>query len=740
MIDARKASGPDETSVRDDIGISQKRSAVRLRIFSLLLAAGWTACIAFSLWYNIEQVRKHAVDSARIQARTVLDKDMDALYNGLYTQDAAQIPPPPGRALDSPADDLETLNRFEEVLAGLNPAFMAIIMHEMGNRSRNAMGHITSRTPINSRNAPDAWESQALALIEKREATRRARVAESGEPEASTLTETRAAGEVAAAVRVEEVDYIRLMRGLKTEDSCLSCHTSQGYVPGELCGGISVAVPVAPYLSAAREAEKTIILSLALLWCAGLVGIGVCLHHISRDMRVRYAAEHALAALAANLEQRVAERTEELRVRTTEAEEANRVKSSFLSRMSHEMRTPMNAIIGMTGIAKASPVPAKKEDCLDRIQDAANHLLGVINDILDMSKIETGKLELFFDEFSLPELINRAVRLFSFKIGEKKQTVIIDLDEKLPRSIISDEQRITQVLANLVSNAVKFTPEQGTITVSAAREAENNNLCLIRIAVSDTGIGISPEVQGRLFRPFEQADAGSARRFGGTGLGLALSKYIVELMRGDLRVESVIGKGSTFSFSFTAELPAVAAAVEAGRDEPGAEACAPRTSVAPAGDPTDGPAAATASEPFGDDEPAVPDKLRGCRILLAEDVEINREILSAVMEPAEAVITSAENGLEAVKLFSENPDAFDIILMDINMPEMDGYEAARRIRAVDRLEAATIPIVAMTANTYREDVESCLAAGMNDHISKPVDTGALFDVLQKYLPGGPPAA
>ncbi|MDR2668776.1 MAG: response regulator [Desulfovibrio sp.] len=699
-------SVPGGTTVHEEIGVSQKRSTFRLRIFTLLLAAGWTACIAFSLWYNIVQVREHALDSARIQARTVLDKDMDALYNGLYTQDAAQIPPPS----ELSAGAAGTAQRFEEVLSGLNPAFMAIIMHEMGNRNRNAMGHITSRTPIDGNNAPDAWESDALALLEKRERV-----------------------EVGEAVRVDGVDYMRLMRGLETADSCLNCHTSQGYIPGELCGGISVAVPLAPYISAAGDAEKSICRSLALLWCAGLIGIGICLHHISRDMRVRYSAEYALADLAANLEQRVAERTEELRVRTTEAEEANRVKSNFLSRMSHEMRTPMNAIIGMTGIAKTSPAPAKKEECLNRIEDAADHLLSVINDILDMSKIETGKFELFFEEFSLPELIDRVVRLFSFKISEKKQTVILDLDKKLPQNIISDEQRITQVSANLLSNAVKFTPEQGTITVSVALEAENDGVCLIRIAVSDTGIGISPEVQGRLFRPFEQADAGSARRFGGTGLGLAISKSIAELMRGDLRVESEIGKGSTFSFNFAAALPAARTGKD-GKIEPDAETCAP----VPFSEPATVPDAAPPAALSGDGEPAVPEKVRGCRILLAEDVEINREIMEAVLEPAEAVITSAENGLEAVKLFSENPDAFDIILMDINMPEMDGYEATRRIRALGRPDAAAIPIVAMTANTFREDVESCLSAGMNDHIAKPVDTEALFDVLQKYLPGVPP--
>ncbi|MDR2604313.1 MAG: response regulator [Desulfovibrio sp.] len=708
MSDASNGSVSGETPVHEEIGVSQKRSTVRLRIFTLLLAAGWTVCIAFSLWHNIEQVRKHALDSARIQASTVLEKDMDALYNGLYTQNAAQIPPPSER----PADDAANAQRFEEVLSGLNPAFMAIIMHEMGNRNRSAMGHITSRTPINAGNAPDAWESRALMLLEKGE--RR---------------------EVGEAVRVDGADYMRLMRGLETADSCLNCHTSQGYVPGELCGGISAAVPLAPYMSAAGEAEKTICLSLALLWCAGIIGILICLYHISRDMRVRYGAEYALADLAANLEQRVAERTEELRVRTTEAEEANRVKSNFLSRMSHEMRTPMNAIIGMTGIAKASTAPAKKDECLNRIEGAADHLLSVINDILDMSKIETGKFELFHEEFSLPEAIDRVVRLFAFKISEKKQTVILDLDEKLPQNIISDEQRIAQVSANLLSNAVKFTPEQGTITVSAALEAVNDNVCLIRIAVSDTGIGISPEVQSRLFRPFEQADAGSSRRFGGTGLGLAISKSIAELMRGNLRVESEIGKGSTFSFCFAASLPAA----ETGKDGitgPDAEAVAPAPSAAPA----TGPDAAPSAPPAGDEESDVPEKVRGCRILLAEDVEINREIMEAVLEPAEAVITSAENGLEAVKLFSENPDAFDIILMDINMPEMDGYEATRRIRALDRPEAATIPIVAMTANTFREDVESCLSAGMNDHIAKPIDTDALFDVLQKYLPGVPPTA
>ncbi|MDR2124659.1 MAG: response regulator [Desulfovibrio sp.] len=727
MSDALNANAPGATPVYDDTAVSQKRGAARLRIFTLLLASGWTACIAFSVWYNIAQVRKHAVDSARIQARTVLDKDVDALYNGLYAQDVAQIPPPH----DRPAGDAESRGRFEEVLAELNPAFMAIIMHEMGNRNRNALGHITARTPINSRNAPDAWESRALAVLEEQETARRARAAEPDESEAAAFSGQQTAGEFAEAVRADEGDYIRLMRGLKTAESCLTCHTAQGYMPGELCGGISVAVPVAPYLSAAREAEKTIIASLALLWCAGIAGMSVCLRHIYRDMRVRYAAEHTLAALAANLEQRVAERTEELRIRTTEAEEANRVKSSFLSRMSHEMRTPMNAIIGMTGIAKASTNAAKKEDCLDRIQDAADHLLGVINDILDMSKIETGKFELFLDKFSLPELISRAVRLFSFKVGEKKQSVILDLDEKLPHNIISDEQRITQVLTNLLSNAVKFTPEQGVITVRAALESVNADICMLRIAVSDTGIGISPEVQGRLFRPFEQADAGSSRRFGGTGLGLAISRHIAGLMQGELRVESAIGRGSTFSFRFAAELPAAGA----GRDEPGADAAGPGPDTAPTG----GPDAAPAPEPSGDGEPAVPETVRGCRILLAEDVEINREIMEAVLEPAEAVLTSAENGLEAVKLFSENPDAFDIILMDINMPEMDGYEAARRIRALDRPEAATIPIVAMTANSYREDVESCLAAGMNDHIAKPVDTEALFNVLHKHLSGVHPA-
>ncbi|MDR1946067.1 MAG: response regulator [Desulfovibrio sp.] len=705
MTDADSETGLGTQSEHDDIDASQKRGIFRLRVFTLLLASGWTACILFSLWYNIEQVEKHALDSARIQARTLLGKDIDSLYNGIFTQAAQEAAPTAGR----PADSAETLRQLDDMLARLNPAYMAIIMHEMGNRNRSAMGHITSRTPFNDKNAPDAWESEALARLEKNHAD-----------------------EVSDRVRTDGVDSIRLMRGLTTAESCLACHTSQGYAVGELCGGISTAVPVGPYLEAAEAAEKTIFMSLVLLWCAGIVGIGVCLHHISGDMQVRYKAESALAALASNLELRVAERTEELRIRKTEAEEANRVKSSFLSRMSHEMRTPMNAIIGMTGIAKSTPSAEKKEDCLNRIQDAAKHLLGVINDILDMSKIETGNFELFFDEFSFSEMIDRAIVLFAFKISEKRQNITVGLDEKIPQQIISDEQRLTQIFTNLLSNAVKFTPEQGTISVNAALEAETDNICLIRIAVSDTGIGISPEVQRKLFRPFEQADAGSSRRFGGTGLGLAVSKHIVELMHGDIRVESEIGKGSTFSFSFTVErAPAPESA--GGRTGQDAGAVEPEDSAAPGAD--------AGTERSGDGEPSVPDRVRGCRLLLAEDVEINREIMLAVMEPAEAAVTCAENGLEAVKLFSDNPGAFDLILMDINMPEMDGYEATRRIRALGLPEAATIPIVAMTANTFREDVESCLEAGMNDHIAKPINTEELFEKLQKHLPGNtPPAA
>jgi signal transduction histidine kinase len=231
------------------------------------------------------------------------------------------------------------------------------------------------------------------------------------------------------------------------------------------------------------------------------------------------------------------------------AEKANRAKSEFLSNMSHEMRTPMNAIIGMTTIAKFSDDTEKKNYCLTKIEEASTHLLGVINDVLDMSKIEAKKFTLSPVEFNFENMLQKVVNVSSFRIDEKKLDFTVYIDRDIPSVLIGDDQRLSQVIANLVSNAVKFTPEGGSIHLQAGKMGEEGEFCTLRISVADSGIGISDEQQKRLFASFEQADSGTSRKFGGTGLGLAISKRIVEMMNGRIWVKSSLGNGSTFAFT-----------------------------------------------------------------------------------------------------------------------------------------------------------------------------------------------
>jgi signal transduction histidine kinase len=235
------------------------------------------------------------------------------------------------------------------------------------------------------------------------------------------------------------------------------------------------------------------------------------------------------------------------------ANRANRTKSEFLANMSHEIRTPMNAIVGMTAIGRKAADTERKDYCFSKIEEASNHLLGVINDILDMSKIEAGKLELTLVEFDFEKMLQRVVNVVNFRVSEKSQVFTVHIDNALPKTFVGDDQRLAQVIANLLGNAIKFTQEGGCINLDAQFSGEENNFCTIQIKVTDTGIGISPEHQALLFQPFQQAESSTTREFGGTGLGLAISKSIVEMMNGRIWIESELGRGSTFAFTIQLE-------------------------------------------------------------------------------------------------------------------------------------------------------------------------------------------
>jgi len=385
------------------------------------------------------------------------------------------------------------------------------------------------------------------------------------------------------------------------------------------------------------------------------------------------------------------------------SDEENLSKDAFLARMSHEMRTPMNAIIGMANIARGTEDGQKKVYCLDRIDEAANHLLGVINDVLDMSKIGADKLELSETDFLLSDLLRQVHTIIGYKIEQKEQHLRIEIGEDVPKALVADRQRLAQVIANLLSNANKFTAENGHILLRverlAAEERNAQDRIELRFTVEDDGIGISPEQQKKLFQAFEQGDGSISRRYGGTGLGLVISKRIVELMGGRIWIESEEGQGTRFLFTIRSRIGSTPEAAE--------ETMVPRD--------------------------AAPVDYSGKRILLAEDAPLNREIVIELLRDTGLEIVVAENGRIACELFAAAPETFNMIFMDIQMPEMDGYEAVRRIRAMDIPWAAAIPIVAMTANVFREDIENCHAAGMNDHLGKPLAEGMLLSKLKEYL-------
>jgi PAS domain S-box-containing protein len=418
----------------------------------------------------------------------------------------------------------------------------------------------------------------------------------------------------------------------------------------------------------------------------------------SEDTTRQHAAEEQVRRLNAELEQRVAERTAELAVAKAQAETANLAKSSFLANMSHEIRTPMNAILGLTHLlAEDLADDARSHDKLTRIGEAGNHLLGLINDILDLSKIEAGKLVLESVEFSPLALFDQVHSQMADRIQARRLEFHSDTGG-LPPSLVGDPIRLRQALLNYVGNAVKFT-EQGSVELRARVLEEGDEELLVRFEVVDTGVGIAPETQAKLFAPFEQADASATRRHQGSGLGLAITRRLAELMGGEAGVLSRPRAGSTFWF--TARL----------RKHAGTVAEAPAL-----------PQASSLCEQLA--------RLHGgTEILLAEDNEVNREVARLLLGRARLEVAVARDGREALAMAAARPYA--LVLMDVQMPIMDGLEATAAIRRLPGWR--DVPIVAMTANAFVEDRERCLAAGMTDHLAKPVDPAGLYGCLLKWL-------
>ncbi len=387
-------------------------------------------------------------------------------------------------------------------------------------------------------------------------------------------------------------------------------------------------------------------------------------------------------------------REKELKTARRRAEAASESKSAFLANVSHEIRTPLNGMLGMAQVLASTPLTPEQREHLDAILDSGRTLIALLNDVLDLSKIEAGRLEISPVDTDLAHTLRRLYRLWTPTAEEKGLDLTLDIAASLPTWLKIDAVRVRQCLSNLISNALKFTP-RGEVNVHASIPKTGPNAGLVQIKVTDNGIGMTEQTLEQLFTPFTQADASTTRRFGGTGLGLSIARHLAQLMGGDITVKSVFGEGSTFTFTFAA---------------------------------TAGEAHATKPASSGE---AAPDATQGTRplsVLVVDDVPLNRKVAKLFLEFRGHLVVEASDGLEALAKLAEAP--FDLVLLDVHMPVMDGPETLTRIRE-SGMAWARIPVIALTANAMSDDRERYLALGMDGYVTKPMDQRDLFSEMAR---------